>query len=189
MPSTRVVLDRGEWPEVLHERLFEQRIVLVHGHLDDEAATRLCAQLLTLDAGGDDPIQLHINGLDGDLAAVLTVMDALDAVTVPVHARAGGQIRGSALGVLAVAGRRRAHPNAGFQLSEPRMVFEGTATELAGREQQARRMLDTLYFRLADVTRREVDEIRDDARRGRFLTVDEAIAYGLIEAVEGRTPA
>jgi ATP-dependent protease ClpP protease subunit len=46
------------------------------------------------------------------------------------------------------------------------------------------RMLDTLYFRLADVTGREVDEIRQDARRGRTLTTGQAIGYGLIQKQE-----
>jgi ATP-dependent protease ClpP protease subunit len=46
------------------------------------------------------------------------------------------------------------------------------------------RMLDTLYFRLADVTGREVDEIREDARRGRTLTTGQAIGYGLIQRQE-----
>ena len=42
-------------------------------------------------------------------------------------------------------------------------------------------MMDAFYLRLAEVTGREVDEIRADARRGRYLTVDEAIGYGLIQ--------
>jgi ATP-dependent protease ClpP protease subunit len=42
---------------------------------------------------------------------------------------------------------------------------------------------DALFFRLADVTGREVDELRDDARRGRFLTVDQAIGYRLVDGV------
>ena len=46
------------------------------------------------------------------------------------------------------------------------------------------RMLDTLYFRLADVTGREVDKIRQDARRGRSLTTGQAIGYGLIQKQE-----
>jgi ATP-dependent Clp protease protease subunit len=52
---------------------------------------------------------------------------------------------------------------------------------LAAREEQLTHMLDSLYFRLADVTGREVDDIRDDARRGRSLTVSEASDYGLIQ--------
>src|SRR5260370_17837186 len=46
----------GGW---LQERLFERRIVLITGHLDDGAAARAAAALLALDAGGGRPIGLH----------------------------------------------------------------------------------------------------------------------------------
>jgi ATP-dependent Clp protease, protease subunit len=178
---TRVWPDPSPWPGQVYERLFERRIVLAHGELDDEAATSLCAQLLTLDAERNEPIRLEMQGLTAELAAALTVMGVLDVLRVPVRACAGGQIGGPALGVLAAATQRYAYPNAVFALSEPRLDFEGSATSLSSREEQVRGMMDTLYLRLADVTGREVDEIRADARRGRYLTVDEAIGYGLIQ--------
>jgi ATP-dependent Clp protease, protease subunit len=172
--------EHSQWPGQLYERLFERRIVLVHGELDDAAATSLCAQLLTLDAERNEPIRLEMQGLAAELAATLTVMGVLDVLRVPVRACAGGQIAGPAVGILAAAAERRAYPNAVFMLSEPRLGFEGSATSLSSREQQMRVMLDALYLRLADVTGREVDEIRADARRGRYLSVDDAIDYGLI---------
>jgi ATP-dependent Clp protease protease subunit len=107
-------------------------------------------------------------------------MGVLDVLRVPVRAQVGGQLAGPALGVLAAASERRAYPNAVFMLSEPRLGFEGSATSLASHEEQVRVMLDQLYLRLASVTGREVDEIRADARRGHYLTADEAISYGLI---------
>jgi ATP-dependent protease ClpP protease subunit len=55
---------------------------------------------------------------------------------------------------------------------------------LTAREQQVTRMLDTLYFRLAEVTGRDVDQIREDAYRGRSLTTAQAIGYGLIQGQE-----
>jgi len=180
MPS-RVWPDLSPWPGRVYERLFERRIVLAHGQLDDEAATSLCAQLLTLDAERNEPIRLEMQGLTAELAAALTVMGVLDVLRVPVRACAGGQVGGPALGVLAAATQRHAYPNAVFLLSEPRLDFEGSATSLSSREEQVRDMMDALYLRLADVTGREVDEIRTDARRGRYLTVDEAIGYGLIQ--------
>lgn len=187
VPPVRVWLDPGEPAGSLYERLLEQRIVMAHGHLDDESATRLCAQLLTLDAEGDGPIRFELQNLSADLAAALTVMGVLDVVGVPVRARAAGQISGAALGVLAASAERRAYPNAVFALSEPTAEFSGTMTALAAREEQTRKMLDSLYFRLADVTGREVDDIRDDARRYRVLTTDEAVRYGLItERIEQR---
>ena len=173
--------DRSGWPGQVYERLFDRRIVLAHGDLDDEAATSLCAQLLTLDAERNEPIRLEVQGLTAELAAALTVMGVLDVLRVPVRAYAGGQVVGPALGVLASATERRAYPNAVFMLSEPRLDFEGSATSLSSSEQRVRTMLDALYARLADVTGREVDEIRADARNGRHLTVEDAIGYGLIQ--------
>lgn len=181
VPSVRVWPDVSPWPGRVYERLFEQRIVLAHGELDDEAATSLCAQLLTLDAERNEPIRLEVQGLTAGLGAALTVIGVLDVLRVPVHACAGGQVSGPALGVLAAAPQRRAYPNAVFLLSEPQLGFEGSATSLSSHEEQVRGMMDALYLRLAEVTGREVDEIRADARRGRYLTVDEAIGYGLIQ--------
>jgi ATP-dependent Clp protease protease subunit len=174
----------ADWQGRLHERLLEQRIVLASGILDDDAAARFSAQLLTLDAEGDKPIRLELQNLRAELPAVLTVMGILDVLRVPVHASVSGKISGPGLGVLASCPRRSGYPNASFVLAEPQLQFGGTVTSLTAREQQVTRMLDTLYFRLAEVTGREVDQIRDDARRGRSLTTAQAIGYGLIQGQE-----
>src|SRR5580658_5513183 len=185
VPPTRVWLDpHTEWQGRLLERLLERRIVLASGLLDDEAATRLSPQLLTLDADGDQPIRLELQNLRAELPATLTVMGILDVLRVPVHGCVSGEISGPALGVLASCGQRTGYPNAIFTLTEPRLEFGGTASAVSAREQQVCRMLDTLYFRLADVTGRETDEIREDARRGHYLTTAQAIGYGLIHAQE-----
>jgi ATP-dependent Clp protease protease subunit len=187
---TRVWVEQGEWPGRLYERLLNQRIVMASGCLDGEAATRLCAQLLTLDAEGEGPIRLELHNLDADLPAALTVMGVLDTLRVPVTAYAGGRMSGPGLGVLASAGHRRAYPNAFFAMSEPKVSFDGPVTAVAIHEEQVRAMLAELYARLAEVTGHEVDEIRDDARRGRLLTAGQAIDYGLIEGfAEARGPA
>jgi ATP-dependent Clp protease protease subunit len=187
---TRVWVEQGEWPGRLYERLLNQRIVMAHGCLDGEAATRLCAQLLTLDAEGEGPIRLELHNLDSDLPAALTVMGVLDTLRVPVTAYAGGRTSGPGLGVLAAAGHRRAYPNAFFAMSEPKVSLDGPVTAVAAHEEQVRAMLAELYAQLAEVTGHGVDEIRDDARRGRLLTAEQAIDYGLIEGfAEARGPA
>lgn len=178
---TRVWLDPVGWPDKVYNRLLEHRIVMVAGNLDNEAATSLCAQLLTLDAEGTDPIRLELHNLEADLGAAATVMGVLDILRVPVSAYVGGRIRGPALGVLAAATHRYAYPNAVLVLSEPRMSFEGTTTAVASEEEQVRTMLAALFARLAETAGREIEEVRADAERERFLTVEQAIDYGLIE--------
>jgi len=185
VPPTRVWLDpHADWKSKLYERLLAKRIVLATEFLDDDAAARLSAQLLTLDAEQKTPIRLELQNLRAELAAVLTVMGILDVLRVPVHACVSGEIAGPALGVLVSCPRRSGYPNASFVLAEPKLHFGGTVTALSAREQQMTRMLDTLYFRLAEVTDREVDQIREDARRGRTLTTAQAIGYGLIQSQE-----
>ena len=181
LPPTRVWLDPDAgWQDKVYERLLEQRVVLASGVLDETAATRLSAQLLTLDAEGAGPVRLELQNLQAELPAALTLMGVLDVVRAEVQAFAGGEIGGPALGVLASCPRRLAYPSASFTMSEPRLRFSGTATEVSAHEQQARRMVDSLVYRIAEATGREVDDVRENARRGRVLTVAEAIGYGLI---------
>jgi ATP-dependent Clp protease protease subunit len=181
----RVWLDPlADWQASLYERLLKKRIVLAAGPLDDTAAARLSAQLLILDAEGDKPIRLELQNLRAELSAALTVMGILDVLRVPVHGCVSGEISGPALGVLASCAQRAGYPNAIFTLAEPRLEFGGTVSAVTARQEQMTRMLDTLYFRLAEVTGRETDEIREDARRRRSLTTAQAIGYGLIQAQE-----
>jgi len=169
------------WQAKLYERLLAKRIVLAAGILDDQAATRLSAQLLTLDADGGQPIRLELQNLRAELPAAITVMGILDVMHAKVHGCASGETAGPALALLASCPQRSAYPNATFSLTEPSMSFDGTASAIAAREQQVLRMMDTFYYRLAEVTGREPDEIREDARRGRVLTAAQAVGYGLIQ--------
>jgi len=190
VPPTRVWLDpHAGWQDTLYERLLERRVVLASGVLDDAAATRLSAQLLTLDAEGDGPIRLELQNLRYDLPAALTLMGILDVVRAEIQAFASGETGGPALGVLASCPRRLAYHHALLTLSEPRLRFAGTATAVSAHEQQARRMVDSLFYRLAEATGRDAEDIREDARHGRVLTVAEAIGYGLIhDRAAKRTP-
>ena len=185
VPPSRVWTDQGDWPGQVYQRLLEQRIVMASGLLDGPAASVLSAQLLTLDAEGDGPVRLELQGLTAELPAVLTVMGVLDVLRAPVTGYVAGQVSGPALGLLAACGQRRGYPSAVLGLTEPRLNLGGTATQVRGQEEQVETMVDTLYIRLAEVTGREVDEIRADARRGRFLTVPEAVAYGLLDGQAG----
>jgi ATP-dependent Clp protease, protease subunit len=174
----------ADWQARLQEQLLARRIVMASGVLDDAAAARLLAQLLALDTGGDEPVRLELQNLRAELGAVITVMGILDVMRVPVHGCVSGELGGPALGLLACCPVRTAYPNATLTLSEPRAHLIGTATVLSTREQQLQRMLDTIYFKLAEVTGRSAEEIREDARQGRVLTTAQAVGYGLIQRQE-----
>jgi ATP-dependent Clp protease, protease subunit len=168
----------------LEERLFDRRIVLLQGPVTSPSATRTAAALLTLDALGADPIELHLRSPDGDLDAVFAVVDALDVMHAPVHALATAEVGGGAIGLYAVARRRKAFPHARFRLGEPRVAaVAGTADDVAHAAGQHLRALEDLIVRIADATGQPRSRVEDDLSRGRNLTAVEAQEYGLVHEI------
>jgi ATP-dependent Clp protease protease subunit len=171
-------------PGWLEERLFDQRIVMVRGHLSNETATGIAAALLTLDAAGADPVQLHVASAGGDLSAALAVIDVIDAMVAPVHAVVTSEAGGAVLPILAAADRRSAYRHARFKLAEPRAGgVTGTADEVAAAAGQHLRELEEAVLRLAEVTGKPRSRVEDDLSQGRTLTAAEAVEYGLIDEV------
>jgi ATP-dependent Clp protease protease subunit len=169
----------------LHEQLFERRIVLVTGRLDDDAAAKAAAALLALDARGDQPIELHLDCPGGALGAAFVVMDTADALRSPLRVHCRGEVGGPAIGVVAAAHHRAAAPHARFHLCQPTGRFAGVAEEIAAQSRQQQGLLWTLYARLARRTGRPAEEIAEDMRRGRHLDAREALDYGLIDEIAG----
>ena len=107
----------------LQEKLFERRIVLVTGRLDADLAAEAAAALLTLDATGDEPIELHVNSPDGTLESAFVLIDTLDLLHATSRAHGRGQVGGPAIGVVAAADHRSASPHTRFRLFQPTAQF------------------------------------------------------------------
>ena len=172
--------DPYEW---LRGELFAQRQVILSGDLDDAAAGDVVAQLMTLDATGDDPVELQINARGANLDAAFAVMDTIDLLGVEVHATCLGRAEGPAVGVLAVAPRRRLSVNTRVRLCEPDGAAAGDARRLQGWADQMMAQLARFHERLAQATGQPVGRVADDLRRGRWLTAPDAVAYGLADEV------
>ncbi|MDX2969616.1 ATP-dependent Clp protease proteolytic subunit [Kribbella solani] len=167
----------------LADRLLAQRTILVGGRLDDALASHVTAQLLLLDAAGNDPVTLHLSSTESDLDAALSVAGAIDLIESPVHAVARGTVRGAAIAVLAAATEREAQRHTMFVLSTPRFTADGTADQLATLADQHDRQFARLLDLVATATGRPATEIAADLDPGRVLNATEAMEYGLITRV------
>jgi ATP-dependent Clp protease, protease subunit len=179
--STRTI--ESDW---LADQLLDQRIVSLSGRLTPETTNRAAASLALLDASGDDPIQLRLHDLRPDpnaqLGAVLTMLDTIDLVTVPIHTTCLGGLTGTLAVLLAVADQRIAGANAHIILRGPRIdLTSSSAAELETHARQARHQLGTLQQRLADPCQRPVQAVIDDMRIRRVLTAEQARGYGLVD--------
>jgi ATP-dependent Clp protease protease subunit len=171
----------------LNERLLDHRIVSLAGPLGPEATNQAVASLALLDASGDDPIQLRLHDprpdASGELDTVLTLLDTIDLISVPLYATCLGGLTGTVVTLLAVADHRTAGTNAVVTLREPRTQLHGTATDVSTQAEHHRRQLRQIQQRIADACHRPVDAVAEDMRAGRVLTAEQAREYGLVDTV------
>jgi ATP-dependent Clp protease protease subunit len=177
--------DPADW---MRAQLWERRTVALTGTLDDANATRVAAELMTLDASGDDGVVLQIDCAGGTLDAAFTVMDTIDLLGVPVRARCVGRVDGVAVGVVAVSMHRVCTPHARFRLALPDVAMAGRVSDLEASAREHQRQVEAFVTRVANATTRPFEHIEADLERSRWLDADEALAYGLVDEIERREP-
>lgn len=187
LPAWAERLPSGE--DWLSQRLFDNRIVLVRGNVDRDAATRLAAQLLALDADSSRPVRLQLDTASADLTAALVVADTLDLLRVTTHGLVIGEVGGGSLVILIATNHRSALRHARLRLTEPSpdAALRHRADQPEAIRQQGE-LLAEFVERLALVTHRPSNTVAVDLRSRRYLTATEAVKYGLIHEIAGASP-
>lgn len=163
--------------------LFERRTLMLSGLLDESTATEVCTALVALDGMGDEHIDLLIRCSDGTVEAALMLIDLLDVLGVPVHAKASGLVGGGALGVLAAASERSISPSASLRVSRPTRSTSSTSLDVETLAAQYETQFDAYMDRLVSDSDKERDELEEAMRSGRFLDAQEAVRWGLVDAI------
>ena len=177
---------RGERSYDIFSRLLMDRIVFLGTPINDDVANIIIAQLLFLDA--DNPerdIHLYINSPGGSVSAGLAIYDTMQFLKSPVNTICMGLAASMGAFLLASGhtGKRAALPHSRIMIHQPSGGTQGTAADI---EIQAREILylrskmNSLY---AHHTGQPIETIERDMDRDRFMSADEAKAYGLIDSV------
>jgi ATP-dependent Clp protease protease subunit len=182
---------RGERAYDIYSRLLKERVVFVVGPIDDYMANVIVAQLLFLESENPDKdINLYINSPGGVVTAGLAIYDTMQYIRCDVSTMCIGQAC-SAASLLLMAGakgKRYALPNSRVMIHQPSGGAQGQATDI---EIQAREIL-YLRGRLNGIyvkhTGQPLEQVERDMERDRFMSGDDAKAYGLIDAVLDRRP-
>jgi ATP-dependent Clp protease protease subunit len=165
------------------DQLFARRTVLVATALDDQTASRVAAELMTLDALGDDPIDLWVNCSGGTFDAALAVMDVIDLLGVSVHATCLGRAQGPAVGVLAVAHHRAAAPHAHLRFDAPSSSIAGPVSAVVRAAEELRRRHDEFCCRVALASGHRPEWVDDALRTRRSFEPIEAVRAGLLDEI------
>ncbi|MBN8887994.1 MAG: ATP-dependent Clp endopeptidase proteolytic subunit ClpP [Rudaea sp.] len=183
---------RGERAYDIYSRLLKERVVFVVGPIDDMMANVIVAQLLFLESENPEKdINLYINSPGGVVTAGLAIYDTMQYIRCDVSTMCIGQAC-SAASLLLMAGtkgKRYALPNSRVMIHQPSGGAQGQATDI---EIQAREIL-YLRNRLNGIyvkhTGQPLEKIEQDMERDRFMSAEDAKAYGLIDSVFESRPA
>ncbi|MDE1903552.1 MAG: ATP-dependent Clp endopeptidase proteolytic subunit ClpP [Alphaproteobacteria bacterium] len=183
--------NRGERAYDIYSRLLKERIIFLVGPVNDMVSSLVCAQLLFLESENPTKdISLYINSPGGVVTSGLAIYDTMqyirpDIATVCIGMAAS---MGSLLLTAGAKGKRVALPNASIMIHQPSGGFQGQATdiEIHAREiLRTRARLNEIYVRH---TGQPLDAVATALERDRFMSPDEAKAFGLIDEVMTNRP-
>ena len=177
---------RGERSYDIYSRLLKDRIIFLGEDVTDVSANLIVAQLLFLES--EDPnkdIQLYINSPGGSVSAGLAIYDTMHYVKCDVSTICMGMAASMGAFLLAggAKGKRYALPNAEVMIHQPSGGAQGQATDIkivADKILQTKKKLNEM---LAANTGQPYEVIAADTERDRWMTAEEAKAYGLIDEI------
>ncbi|HEX3156888.1 MAG TPA: ATP-dependent Clp endopeptidase proteolytic subunit ClpP [Gemmatimonadaceae bacterium] len=177
---------RGERTYDIFSRLLMDRIVFLGTPINDDVANIVIAQLLFLESDNPDrDVHIYINSPGGSVSAGLAIYDTIQFMKAPVNTICMGLAASMGAFLLAAGrpGKRSALPHSRIMIHQPSGGAQGTAADI---EIQAR---EILYLRskmnelMAKHTGRAVEQIERDIDRDRFMSAEEAQAYGIIDQI------
>jgi ATP-dependent Clp protease protease subunit len=176
----------------IYSRLLRERIVFLGQEVNDDIANLIAAQLLHLDA--QDPgrdISLYVNSPGGSAYAGMAIYDAMQYVQSDVSTVCLGMGMSAAAMILSggAPGKRFALPNAKIMIHQGSAGYRGTPADI----QIAAREVLSMTRRMAEIisrhTNQDVEQVMKDIDRDRFMTPEEAVEYGNVDAImENRVP-
>jgi len=169
-----------------YNKLFEERIIFLGTQIDDVSANDVMAQLLTLES--DDPdrdISIYINSPGGSFTALTAIYDTMKFVRPDIQTTCLGQAASAAAIILAAGtpGKRFALQNSRILIHQPSTEGGGQASDVEIQAREVMRMRSLLEQMLADHSNRTLEQVGKDIERDKILTAEQAVEYGLIDAV------
>jgi ATP-dependent Clp protease protease subunit len=177
---------RGERAYDIYSRLLKERLIFIVGPVEDYMANLVVAQLLYLESeNADKDIHLYINSPGGSVSAGLSIYDTMQFVNCDISTICLGQAAsmGAMLLTGGAAGKRYALPHSRIMVHQPSAGFQGQVTDISIHAEEVIELKRRLNAIMALHTGKPIEEIEQDLERDNFMSADDAVKYGLIDAV------
>ena len=177
---------RGERAYDIYSRLLKERVIFLTGPVEDYGANLIVAQMLYLEAENPDKdIHLYINSPGGSVTAGLSIYDTMQFIKPDVSTLCIGQAASMGAVLLSggAKGKRQALPNSRVMIHQVLGGFQGQASDIEIHTKEILSIKKKLNEILSKHTGQKVNKIVKDSDRDNFMSPDEAVKYGLIDAV------
>lgn len=171
--------------ESVRRELYDRRVVVLDGPLDDDNGSLLATQILSLASAGSEDVALWIHSPGGSVPSMLAIRDVMRLVPCDVStlvlgiAYSAGQFLLSA----GTPGKRRALPHARVLMHQGSAGIGGTAVDIELQAGDLRHTRDTVLGLIAEDTGRPVEQIFEDSLHDRWYTAEQAREYGFIDEI------
>ncbi|MGC9423226.1 MULTISPECIES: ATP-dependent Clp endopeptidase proteolytic subunit ClpP [Vibrio] len=177
---------RGERSYDIYSRLLKDRVIFLTGQVEDHMANLVVAQLLFLESENPDKdIFLYINSPGGSVTAGMSIYDTMQFIKPNVSTLCIGQACSMGAFLLAggAPGKRYVLPNSRVMIHQPLGGFQGQASDIQIHAQEILSIKNKLNKLLAEHTGQPLEIIERDTDRDNFMSADQAVEYGLVDAV------
>ena len=165
--------------------LMKARQVIICEGIDQKMAKRVTAQLLALAAASDDPITVFINSQGGHVEAGDTIHDVVQFIKPVVRMVGTGWVASAGTHIFLAAPKehRFCLPNTRFLIHQPSGGIGGSVSDIEIQAEQIEQMRERLARIISDTTGTDIDTVRADIERDKWMTTQEAIDYGILSKV------
>ena len=182
---------RGERSYDIFSRLLKDRIIFLGEDVNPTSASLIIAQLLFLESEDPDKeIFLYINSPGGSITDGMGIVDTMNYIKCPVSTICVGLAAsfGAVLLANGEKGKRYATPNSEILIHQPLIGgqgggISGQATEIKIHADHMIRTREKLNKLLSEKTGQSIETIERDTERDHYMTVQEALEYGLIDGI------
>jgi ATP-dependent Clp protease protease subunit len=177
---------RGERAYDIYSRLLKERVIFLVGPVTEVSANLIVAQLLFLESeNADKDIHFYINSPGGLVSAGMAIYDTMQYIKPDVSTLCIGQAAsmGSLLLAAGAKGKRFCLANSRVMIHQPLGGFQGQASDVEIHAREILFLKKRLNELLASHSGQSMETIERDTDRDNFMSGDEAVKYGLVDAV------
>jgi ATP-dependent Clp protease protease subunit len=169
----------------IDEKLFKARTLTIFGEINDKLARGVTEHLLALAAENDDPITMYVSSPGGHVESGDVIYDMIKYIKPKVRAVGTGWVASAATTIFLAADRehRFALPNTRFLIHQPLGGSRGDATDIKIQAEQIVKMRARINKLIAEETGQPLERVARDTDRDYWMTIEEAIEYGIVSRV------